>query len=115
MTQPPQRPIIRRISNAQFQPKRRSSSAVIRNRTRIFTPSGGGDFTLEELGRIIPPRNARGFKIVRPMGGRYIRNDNPQGLGTEGPFTMDQWPTEEDDLSAFEGLEITRVIFDVGE
>lgn len=105
----------RRISPQQFNVGGSRARISPSRRTIHVTPSEGGTFTANELGNIVPPFNARGFKVVRMVGGRYIRADNPSGLATEGPFSMSDWPSEEDDLSFAEEQQITKVIFDVSQ
>lgn len=106
---------MRRIDPSLLQQGRLKASQSRSRRTITIEPPGGGTFTADELGRIIIPANARGFKVIRMIGGRYVRADNPQGLGTEGPFSMSDFPSEDDDLSFMEDQQVTKVIFDVGQ
>lgn len=103
----------RRISAAQFAAAPGTNSRS--KRTRTFEPIGTGSpvFTRETIQNIIPPSNARAFKVVRMMGGKYTRPDNPLGLGTEGPFSMSDWDAISSDLFGDSDLDITKVIFDV--
>lgn len=80
-------------------------------RVRYVVPQTGVWFDTQSLAEVVPPANAVAFKIVRRDQG-YVRDNNPLGLMSEGPFSMD---TDLVDLIGDRAGEVAKIVYDIGE
>lgn len=80
-------------------------------RVHYAVPQTGTWFDEQSLAEVVPPRNAVAFKIVRRDPG-YVRPNNPLGLMTEGPFSID---VDLSDLVGDRAGEIAKIVYDIGD